>query len=152
LMLASEFTVLVRLIARIAAGHWLSRDYTIDRLRLALELFILNVPVYRTYVTAAGPSATDRALIAQAIAAARREWFGPDIDILGFLEDALTLDLVARERPGYSRRRVERFAFKVQQLTGPVMAKSLEDTAFYRYVRLIALNEVGGRADADGLP
>src|SRR6185503_11407935 len=151
LMLASEFTVLVRLIARIAAGHWLSRDYTIDRLRLALELFILNVPVYRTYVTAAGPSATDRALIAQAIAAAR-EWFGPDIDILGFLEDALTLDLVARERPGYSRRRVERFAFKVQQLTGPVMAKSLEDTAFYRYVRLIALNEVGGRADADGLP
>src|SRR6185503_16236397 len=49
-MLASEFTVLVRLIARIAAGHWLSRDYTIDRLRLALELFILNVPVYRTYV------------------------------------------------------------------------------------------------------
>ena len=45
---------------------------------------------------------------------------------------------------GHSIARVRRFAFKVQQFTGPMMAKSLEDTAFYRYHRLLALNEVGG--------
>jgi (1->4)-alpha-D-glucan 1-alpha-D-glucosylmutase len=48
--------------------------------------------------------------------------------------------------------RVRRFALKVQQFTGPVMAKSLEDTAFYRYHRLLALNEVGGDPASRGLP
>ena len=49
-----------------------------------------------------------------------------------------------RAAPATARARVRRFAFKVQQFTGPMMAKSLEDTAFYRYHRLLALNEVGG--------
>src|SRR5699024_2347734 len=60
-------------------------------------------------------------------------------------------DLVAPGRSGYSRARVTRFALKLQQFTGPMLAKSLEDTAFYRYVRLVALNEVGGEPDATGL-
>ena len=67
-------------------------------------------------------------------------------DILDFLRDALTLDLIAPGRSGHSIARVRRFAFKVQQFTGPMMAKSLEDTAFYRYHRLLALNEVGARS------
>jgi (1->4)-alpha-D-glucan 1-alpha-D-glucosylmutase len=143
-MLASEFTVLVRLIARIAAGHWRTRDCTIDRLRAALRLIIVHFPVYRTYITAAGPSAEDRATIGRAIAGARARWFGSDSDIFDFLADALTLDLIAPGRSGYSIARVRRFAAKFQQFTGPMMAKSLEDTAFYRYLRLLALNEVGG--------
>ncbi len=143
-MLASEFTVLVRLVARIAAGHWESRDYTIDRLRAALQLFIVAFPLYRTYITDAGPSPADRATVDRAIAAARARWFGSDSDIFDFLADALTLDLIAPGRSGYSIARVRRFAAKVQQFTGPMMAKSLEDTAFYRYLRLLALNEVGG--------
>src|SRR5207342_2352238 len=71
-------------------------------------------------------------------------WYGPDVNIFDFLQDVLTLDLIGEGRAGYSSARVKRFTGKVQQLTGPVMAKALEDTAFYRYHRLLALNEVGG--------
>jgi (1->4)-alpha-D-glucan 1-alpha-D-glucosylmutase len=150
-ILASEFTVLTRLLARIASGHYATRDYTAERLRAAFELFILHFPIYRTYVTASGPSREDRALIEAALAAARSDWFGSDIGIFDFLRDVLTLDLVARDRTGYSIARARRFAFKVQQFTGPMMAKSLEDTAFYRYHRLLALNEVGGHPAARAL-
>ncbi len=54
------------------------------------------------------------------------------------------MDLIKPGRAPHSAPRVRRFALKVQQFTGPMMAKSLEDTAFYRYHRLLALNEVGG--------
>jgi (1->4)-alpha-D-glucan 1-alpha-D-glucosylmutase len=150
-LLSSEFTVLVRLLARIAAGHYRTRDFTITRLHAALRQFIVEFPVYRTYVTPTGPSPEDRATIERAIKAARAQWFGPDGEIFDFLRDVLTLDLIAPGRSGYSTARVRRFAFKVQQFTGPMMAKSLEDTAFYRYARLLALNEVGGDPDLPGL-
>jgi (1->4)-alpha-D-glucan 1-alpha-D-glucosylmutase len=147
-ILASEFTVLSRLLARIAAGHYSTRDYGADRLRAALELFVLHFPIYRTYITPSGPSRGDREIINRAITQARADWFGPDAGIFDFLRDALTLDLIASGRTGYSIARDRQFAFKVQQFTGPMMAKSLEDTAFYRYHRLLALNEVGGNPAA----
>jgi (1->4)-alpha-D-glucan 1-alpha-D-glucosylmutase len=141
-MLASEFTVLCGQLARIAAGHFSTRDYTIDRLRAALQQYVIAFPVYRTYVTAAGTAPEDRKLIEDTIARARARWRGPDPDVFDFLRDVITLDLAAN--PGYSAPRVRNFALKLQQFTGPLMAKSLEDTAFYRYHRLLALNEVGG--------
>ncbi len=150
-ILASEFTVLTRLLARIAAGHYTTRDYASERLRAAFELFILHFPIYRTYLTPSGPSREDRAIIETALANARADWFGPDIGIFDFLRDVLTLDLVAHGRAGYSIARTRRFAFKVQQFTGPMMAKSLEDTAFYRYHRLLAFNEVGGNPAAGAI-
>jgi len=150
-ILASEFTVLTRLLTRIAAGHYTTRDYTAERLRAAFELFILHFPIYRTYVTASGPSREDRAIIEGALADARADWFGSDFGIFDFLRDALTLDLIAQGRAGHSIARDRRFAFKVQQFTGPMMAKSLEDTALYRFHRLLALNEVGGDPAAGGL-
>src|SRR5437879_11765218 len=70
-LLTSEFTVLTRLLARIAGGHYSSRDYSADSLRQALELYVLNFPVYRTYLTSAGPTAHDRAMISQTIKNAR---------------------------------------------------------------------------------
>jgi (1->4)-alpha-D-glucan 1-alpha-D-glucosylmutase len=143
-MLASEFTVLCRLLARIAAGHWPSRDFTFDRLRAALQAYVVNFPVYRTYISGGQVSPEDRATITRTIEKARAGWYGPDPNIFDFLRDVLTLDLVEPGRTGYSVPRVRRFTGKVQQLTGPVMAKALEDTAFYRYHRLLALNEVGG--------
>jgi (1->4)-alpha-D-glucan 1-alpha-D-glucosylmutase len=150
-ILASEFTVLARLLARLAAGHYRTRDYAAERLRAALELFVLNFPIYRTYLTGSGPSREDRVIIDGAIERARESWFGPDIDIFNFLRDALTLDLTRGGRGGHSVARNRRFAFKVQQFTGPMMAKSLEDTAFYRYHRLLALNEVGGDPAASAI-
>jgi (1->4)-alpha-D-glucan 1-alpha-D-glucosylmutase len=151
-LLTSEFTVLTRLLARIAGGHYSTRDFSADSLRQALELYVLYFPVYRTYLTPAGPSAHDRALISETIEKARANWFGADEGIFDFLRDTLTLDLIAPGRVPHSKPRVRRFALKVQQFTGPMMAKSLEDTAFYRYHRLLALNEVGGDPAAGALP
>ena len=62
-LLTSEFTVLTRLLARIANGHYSTRDFSADSLRQALELYVLHFPVYRTYLTTAAPTAHDRALI-----------------------------------------------------------------------------------------
>lgn len=150
-LLASEFTVLTRLLARIAGGHYSTRDYSADSLRQALELYVLHFPVYRTYLTSSAPSPHDRALISATIEKARADWFAADDGIFEFLRDALTMDLLKPGGPAHSTPRVRRFALKVQQFTGPLMAKSLEDTAFYRYHRLLALNEVGGDPSARAL-
>src|SRR6202790_823184 len=150
-LLTSEFTVLSRLLARIAGGHYSTRDYSADSLRQALELYILHFPVYRTYLSPAGPTAHDRALISETIEKARADWFAADEGIFEFLRDTLTMDLIKPSGPSHSAARVRRFALKVQQFTGPMMAKSLEDTAFYRYHRLLALNEVGGDPSAKAL-
>jgi (1->4)-alpha-D-glucan 1-alpha-D-glucosylmutase len=150
-LLTSEFTVLARLLARIAAGHYSTRDFSADSLRQALELYVLNFPIYRTYLTAAGASPEDRALISDTIEKARAEWFAADEGIFDFLRDALTMDLAKPGTALHSAPRVRRFALKVQQFTGPLMAKSLEDTAFYRSHRLLALNEVGGEPFASAL-
>ncbi len=150
-LLTSEFTVLARLLGRIAVGHYSTRDFSADSLRQALELYVLNFPIYRTYLTAAGASDGDRALISDTIETARAEWYAADEGIFDFLRDALTMDLA---RPGsalHSAPRVRRFALKVQQFTGPLMAKSLEDTTFYRVHRMLALNEVGGEPSASAL-
>jgi (1->4)-alpha-D-glucan 1-alpha-D-glucosylmutase len=150
-LLTSEFTVLTRLLARIASGHYSTRDYSADGLRQALELYVLHFPVYRTYLTSSGPSAHDRQLISATIERARADWFAADDGIFDFLRDTLTIDLIKPGRAHHSAPRVRRFALKVQQFTGPMMAKSLEDTTFYRYHRLLALNEVGGDPAARAL-
>ncbi|HEX5233242.1 MAG TPA: malto-oligosyltrehalose synthase [Bradyrhizobium sp.] len=150
-LLTSEFTVLSRLLARIAAGHYSTRDFSADSLRQSLELYVLHFPIYRTYLTSAAAPAHDRVLISATIERARADWFAADDGIFDFLRDALTMDLIGPGRALHGAPRVRRFALKVQQFTGPVMAKSLEDTAFYRYHRLLALNEVGGDPAARGL-
>ncbi|HEY6832733.1 MAG TPA: malto-oligosyltrehalose synthase [Pseudolabrys sp.] len=142
-MLASEFTVLGNALSRIAAGHFSTRDFTVDRLRAALQLYVIEFPVYRTYVTAAGASPEDTRTIEGAIARARARWTGPDPEIFDFLRAAVTLHLLDNGA-GYSAPRARNFALKLQQFTGPLMAKAMEDTAFYRDHRLLALNEVGG--------
>jgi (1->4)-alpha-D-glucan 1-alpha-D-glucosylmutase len=143
-LLTSEFMVLTRLLARIAGGHYSTRDYSADSLRQALELYVLHFPVYRTYLTSTGATAHDRALISETIEKARADWFAADEGIFDFLRDTLTMDLIEPGRAPHSAARVRRFALKIQQFTGPMMAKALEDTSFYRYHRLLALNEVGG--------
>jgi (1->4)-alpha-D-glucan 1-alpha-D-glucosylmutase len=150
-LLTSEFTVLRRLLARIAAGHYSTRDYSADSLRQALELYVLHFPVYRTYLTSAVQTGHDHRLISQTVEKARADWFAADEGIFDFLRDTLTMDLIKPGRALHSAPRVRRFALKVQQFTGPLMAKSLEDTAFYRYHRLLALNEVGGDPAARAL-
>lgn len=148
-LLASELAVLTQLLGRISAGHYSTRDHTMDRLAAALRLYVLEFPVYRTYVTGNGASPEDREIIGRTIRAAKARWKGPDPDIFDFLQSVITCDLIKDTR-AYSAPRIREFAMKLQQFTGPTMAKSLEDTTFYRYFRLLALNEVGGNPASNG--
>jgi (1->4)-alpha-D-glucan 1-alpha-D-glucosylmutase len=142
--LGSELTVLAALIHRIAGQSWRTRDFTLPGIRAALAEVLAHFPVYRTYVTPRRVAEEDRRTIAWAIAQARKASPIAGTGVFSFLEEVLTLDLAGRTGEGYRRADVVRAAMKAQQLTGPVAAKAVEDTAFYRYVRLAALSEVGG--------
>jgi (1->4)-alpha-D-glucan 1-alpha-D-glucosylmutase len=147
--MASELNVLAREAARVARQNVRTTDFTRNGLRRALRATIASFPVYRTYLAADGElSAADRSYIRQAIDDARARERDADPSEFDFLELLLTGDLVAAPRSGFRRNAALRCAMKFQQLSGPVMAKGLEDTAFYRYNRLISHNEVGGDPQA----
>ena len=141
--MASELNALASALSRIAQADRATRDFTYSSLRAALAEVIACFPVYRTYVTAAGISEEDRRFIDQAIRAARRRALAAEASVFVFLRNVLTTDL-ARARPEAQRAGIVRFAMRFQQYTGPIMAKGMEDTAFYRYNRLLSQNEVGG--------
>jgi (1->4)-alpha-D-glucan 1-alpha-D-glucosylmutase len=143
-MLASELQVLANTLDRICETNWRTRDFTLAGLRAALEEVVANFPVYRTYVDERAVTAADRRDIDWAVGLARRRRDADESPVLDFIHGVLTGDLVRRRRSGYSRRAVIDVAKRFQQFTGPVTAKSLEDTSFYRFNRLLSLNEVGG--------
>ncbi|NNM74483.1 malto-oligosyltrehalose synthase [Enterovirga aerilata] len=148
---ASELEVLVSDLKRIADGDRRTRDYTVYAIRVALIEIIARFPVYRSYITEE-PSPEDVELIESTVAAAKRRSALPDRSVHDFAASAL-LGRVETEGPGRpAPDHVARFRRRFQQLTGPVMAKSLEDTLFYRYARLISLNEVGGDPGHFGVP
>jgi len=142
-VLASELTVLANLLSRIALANRYTCDFTLNGLRSALAETIANFPVYRTYVNVRDISEEDRRYVARAIAAAKRRSNAADLSIFDFLRRILLVEVNGTES-GWYKQAVLRFAMKFQQVTAAVMAKGLEDTAFYRYNRLVSLNEVGG--------
>jgi (1->4)-alpha-D-glucan 1-alpha-D-glucosylmutase len=148
--LASELSVLIDGLVRIAHADRRSRDFTSNALRRALIDVFASFPVYRTYVVDEHIGPEDRDVITIAVEAARGRSEFPDNAIFDFIRDALSAQLVERAGVTYDRTDVLRLAMRAQQYTGPVTAKSLEDTAFYRYVRLVALNEVGGEPERFG--
>ncbi len=141
--LASELNVLATHLSRIALSKRHTCDFTLNKLRDALMEVVANFPVYRTYVNSAGVSDKDAHYIRLAIVSAK--WRSPaaDISIFDFIRDVLLTCISEGQDSGYQNA-VRTFAMKFQQFTGPVMAKGVEDTAFYRYNRLVSLNEVGG--------
>jgi (1->4)-alpha-D-glucan 1-alpha-D-glucosylmutase len=141
--LASELTVLATNLSRIAASDRRSSDFTFNGLRDALIEVVAAFPVYRTYVVSEEIEAEDREFIEAAVAVAQLRSTLADESVFTFIADVLTVR-AAGPNNGYDRNAVLRFAMRFQQYTSPVMAKSIEDTVFYRYVRLISLNEVGG--------
>ena len=150
--MASELNVLARDAGRVARQNPRTADFTRNIVQRGLKEIVACFPVYRTYVDgAAEPAEADRRDIDWAVALARRN--EPDLDpsVFDFLHRLLTTDLIAQPRSGFSRQSVVRLAMRVQQYSGPVMAKGLEDTAFYRYNRFAALNEVGGHPDHFGV-
>ncbi|HXR17717.1 MAG TPA: malto-oligosyltrehalose synthase [Terriglobales bacterium] len=140
--LASEMNVLATQLTRIALSKRRTCDFTLNRLREALTEVVASFPVYRTYVSTSGVSDDDMRYIRSAIASAK--WRSPaaDTSIFDFVSQVLLTSIAEGQDPAY-RNAVTTFAMKFQQFTGPVMAKGLEDTAFYRYNRLVSLNDVG---------
>jgi (1->4)-alpha-D-glucan 1-alpha-D-glucosylmutase len=139
--LAADLNVLTTRLARIAAGSRFTRDYTASGLRGAIAEIAARFPVYRTYVSARGVSDTDRRYIEWAVKSAQRSSRLADPSVFDFVRGVLTLD--AAPKTGARRADMLRFAMRFQQFTAPVVAKGVEDTAFYRYHRLACLNEVG---------
>jgi (1->4)-alpha-D-glucan 1-alpha-D-glucosylmutase len=141
--LASEMNVVANEFHRLSMSDWRTRDFTFNGMLSALEEVIAAFPVYRTYVSGDGASQEDLRYIEWALAQAKKRWGAQDLSIFDFIERVLTGHW-AEERQLTDAAEALRVAMHFQQVTGPVMAKAAEDTAFYRYVRLLALNEVGG--------
>jgi (1->4)-alpha-D-glucan 1-alpha-D-glucosylmutase len=140
--LASELNVLADQLTRIALSNRHTCDFTLNSLRDALMEVVASFSVYRTYVSDSGISESDVRYIRAAIDLAK--WRSPaaDTSVFDFIREVLLTSIGEGQVANY-RKAVLAFAMKFQQFTSPVMAKGLEDTAFYRYHRLISLNDVG---------
>ncbi len=132
--LAGELLRLTDLARAVFADDPMRRDYGPFTLREGLSALLAGMGVYRTYITDAA-SAQDRAHLAAAAETARREPLeSPQV------VDDLVFAFAERHEIGAARE----FATRFQQTSGPLMAKSVEDTVFFRHHRYVALNEVGG--------
>ena len=156
--LPGEVNVLAEHLEGLAEADLTSRDFTLSAIRGAIREVIACFPVYRTYVRENGERESgDNAKIEQAVREAkahnRREGQPVPPSVFDYLQQVLTLSVPGEgEQAEATRAAYADFALKFQQLTGPVTAKGAEDTAFYRYARLLSLNEVGGDPAHFGTP
>jgi len=142
--MAAEMNLLARQLNRISEANRWTRDFTLYSLRAALIEVIASFPVYRTYISDDGVvDDRDRRYILQAVASAKRKNPVENESIYDFIADILLQKFAAYVAPEERPSQLA-FVIKLQQMLGPVMAKGLEDTAFYVYNRLLSLNEVGG--------
>jgi (1->4)-alpha-D-glucan 1-alpha-D-glucosylmutase len=148
--LAAEIEVLATQLDRIARTDRHTADFTRAAMRDAIIEVIASFPVYRSYISTRGLRDEDRRIVHWAVGVARRRSAGAELSVFDFLRDVLLGD-AARERPDAHRQAMLEFAMKFQQVTAPVTAKGIEDTAFYRFNRLVCLNEVGGDPKRFGL-
>lgn len=140
-VLISELNLMAQAAHRIAMQDRHFRDFTLLGLTRALTEIVSAFPVYRTYVRAGKQvSARDERVVRAAVRLARLRNRALSSSVFEFFEELLLLRL---EGTDGQRQAYVAFALRFQQLTGPIMAKALEDTAFYRYSRLICRNEVG---------
>ena len=145
---AGEVTVLALQLHRLAQRDRRHQDNTLRSLHDAIAALLASFPVYRTYLDDDEPREGDRQLLTTAAERALRR--APDVtpESMAFVVSALLLE--DAEHPEEHMRRVH-FRRRFQQVSGPVMAKGVEDTTFFRYHRLLALNEVGAHPDHFGM-
>ena len=147
---ANEVNVLTHLLSEICSSDRRARDFTLKTLRDSIRETIACFPVYRTYIDERGEyTDRDKQYIERAIRRAKRLNPGMSERVFDFLGDTLLLKGGRLDEMTYRRRLY--FALKFQQLTGPVMAKGLEDTVCYVYNRFVSVNEVGGSPKHFGL-
>lgn len=150
--LASEINELSHQLERVAERNRHTRDFTLNNLRDAVRSLVTSLPVYRTYIDPATGvvSGRDRRYIVEAVQLGQALASHVDASYFEFLRATLLLENHAQfceeDRPALAH-----WVMKFQQMTGPVMAKGVEDTAFYRYNRLVSLNEVGAHPTVFGI-
>jgi (1->4)-alpha-D-glucan 1-alpha-D-glucosylmutase len=151
LSMASELNVLAHQLNRFSERHRHYRDFTLNSLTQAIREIIAAFPVYRTYVNEREEQVCerDRRYIERAVAEAKRRNAARPRAVFDFIRDLLL------KQPDYisagERGEHLRFVGKFQQVTSPVTAKGIEDTALYNYNRLVSLNEVGSEPDHFGV-
>ena len=148
--LASELRVASLRALRLARADRRTRDFTFNALREAIMEIAARFPVYRTYVDAGGASVQDRRYIDWAVAHARARSRVSDIGAFDFLQRAL-LGRAPDGADAAAQDAYRDFAMRFQQFTAPVTAKGVEDTALYRFNRLVSLNEVGSDPEQFGI-
>lgn len=147
--LAGDVDNLAQILKRIASQSRLGIDFTMNGLKRTLSEVLTLFPVYRTYVNGDGITKDDSYYIQHVIEDARGR-IPLLLNELNFIEKILLLDWqdgLTDEQKGLRLH----FIMRLQQLTGPLMAKGIEDTLFYVYNRLLALNEVGGNPQKFGI-
>ncbi len=141
-----EMRALEHELFRIAEADRHARDLPPGDLSRVLTAVTASLPVYRTYTRGEEVAAADRAVVETAVREARRRRPGLPVRALAFLRRVLLLDFPPAVTDRQRREWLD-FVMHWQQMTGPIAAKGVEDTALYVYNRLVALNEVGGEPD-----
>ncbi|MBV9782960.1 MAG: malto-oligosyltrehalose synthase [Acidisphaera sp.] len=141
--LSSELWATAGALHRVARRDLATRDYTLTAIRRALEEVLVHFPSYRIYSGLAGISEADRRILDWALAGARRTVRSADLPLLELIGKWLSGTELRSVPAGARRQERLRAMVRFQQLSAPTAAKAVEDTAFYRYGRLLSRNEVG---------
>lgn len=147
--LVGDIDNLAHLLKRLAEHYRYGRDFTLTGLRKAIFEVLVHFPVYCTYIDSDAITASDRHYIQETLTVAKKH--NPRLlKELQLIEKFLLLDydesLSSAEKEQWLF-----FVMRLQQFSGPLMAKGIEDTLFYVYNRLVSLNEVGGYPDKFGI-
>lgn len=142
-LLSSEFEACAHAVHAVARHSLATRDITLAAIRRALMALVIHFPVYRTYADDSGRPELDAPFFDQAMVGARGELSPPDAEVLEWLERWLGGEAPADVEDPEERWLRQRTIVRFQQLTSPVAAKAVEDTAGYRSAALISRNDVG---------
>lgn len=147
--LAGDIDNLANLLKKLSSRYRYASDFTIYGLKRTLVEILAMFPVYRTYISWEGISQADRECMKQVIAKAKENmpFF---LNELIFIEKFLTLEF-DEHLTDEEKNQWRYFAMRLQQFTGPLMAKGVEDTVLYIYNRLVSLNEVGSHPGQFGI-
>ena len=141
--LSSELTNTATALHRVARRNLTTRDYTWTAIRTVLIELLTHFHTYRIYAVAGGLSDADQQQLDRAMSATRRTVRTADLPLLELIGEWVAGKDLRHIPAGTARAELQRAMIKFQQLSAPTAAKSVEDTAFYRYGRLLSRNEVG---------
>ena len=141
--LSSELFNTATALHRVARRNLTTRDYTLTAIRTVLIELLTHFHTYRIYAGAGGLSDADQQQLDRAMSATRRTVRTADLPLLELIGEWVSGNGLRQVPAGTARAERQRAMVKFQQLSAPTAAKSVEDTAFYRYGRLLSRNEVG---------